>query len=218
MTHTSSEIVSEPQIPISKLQALQFEWLARAGRLSGMATLIVDASLDIKHYDAAVAEILELDTSVDFKGANLLDLALQLAVRGDFGPGDPKVFVDILENEFSKPVTPDENSHRSMNFLTPSGRRIQFRQDIEEDGLYMLSCRDISKSYIEKHALKVALDSSKSGFIIFDVETQSFQLTGDFYKKDQKTGLAYRLVNEDLKQTLDRHFQDKRNTGRNNMG
>ena len=202
MAYTSSEIVSEPQIPISKLQALQFEWLARSGRLSGMATLIVDINLDIKYYDMAVAEILELDTSVDFKGANLLDLALQLAVRGDFGPGDPQIFVDILENEFSKPVSPEENSHRSMNFLTPSGRRVQFRQDIEEDGLYMLSCRDISKSHIEKHALKVALDSSKSGFIIFDVETQSFQLTGDFYKKAQKTGLAYRLVNEDLKNVI----------------
>jgi len=202
MTHISSEIVSEPQIPISKLQALQFEWLARAGRLSGMATLIVDTNLDIKYYDKAVADILELDTSIDFKGSNLLDIALQLAVRGDFGPGDPKVFVDILENEFSKPVAPDENSHRSMNFLTPSGRRVQFRQDIEEDGLYMLSCRDISKTYIEKHALKVALDSSKSGYIIFDTETKSFHLTGDFYKKDQKTGLAYRLVNEDLKNVI----------------
>ena len=202
MTQTPSEIVSEPQIPVSKLQALQFEWLARAGRLSGMATLIVDTNLDIKYYDRGVAEILELDTTIDFKGANLLDLAQQLAVRGDFGPGDPKIFVEILEKEFSKPVSPDENSHRSMNFLTPSGRRVQFRQDIEEDGLYMLSCRDISKNYIERHALKVALDSSKSGFIIFDVETQSFQLTGDFYKTNQKTGLAYRLVNEELKQVI----------------
>jgi len=202
MTQISSGVVSEPQIPISKLQALQFEWLARAGRLSGMATLIVDTNLDIKYYDRAVAEILELDTSVDFKGANLLDLARQLAVRGDFGPGDPKVFVDIIKTEFSKPVTSDETSHRSMNFLTPSGRRIQFRQDIEEDGLYMLSCQDISKTYIEKHALKVALDSSKSGFIIFDVETKSFQLTGDFYNKEQKTGLAYRLVNENLKNVI----------------
>ncbi len=202
MANLPSDIASEPQIPLSKLQALQFEWLSRAGRLGGMAILVVGTDLEIKFYDKQIAEILELDASSDFTGANLLDIAGQLAVRGDFGPGDPSIFVDLVRAEFSKPVSPDEDNHRTLNFLTPSGRRVQFRQDIEEDGFYVLSCRDVTKTYVEKHALKVALDSSSSGYIIFDVETQSFQLNSDLSKKDQRDGLAYRLVTEDLKNVI----------------
>lgn len=202
MANVSSDIASEPQIPISKLQTLQFEWLSRAGRLGGMAILVVGTDLEIKFYDKRIAEILELDASVDLTGANLLDIAGQLAVRGDFGPGDPSIFVDLVRAEFSRPASPDEDKHRTLNFLTPSGRRVQFRQDIEEDGFYVLSCRDVTKTYVEKHALKVALDSSNSGYIIFDVETQSFQLNSDLSKKDQGDGLAYRLVTEDLKSVI----------------
>ncbi|MEP3655096.1 MAG: ATP-binding protein [Litorimonas sp.] len=202
MTNMSSDIVSEPQIPLSKLQALQFEWLSRAGRLGGMATLVVDPDLTIKFYDKRLANILELDSSRDYTGANLLDIAGELAVRGDFGPGDPKVFVDLVEAQFCKPVGPEEVTNRVMNFLTPSGRRIQFSQDIEEDGFYMLSCRDVTKSYVQKHALKVALDSSNSGYIIFDVETQKFEANGNLSDKQQNSGLAHRLINDELKNVI----------------
>lgn len=202
MTTISPDIASEPQIPLSKLQALQFEWLSRAGRLSGMATLVADSSLEIKFYDKTIAEILELDTSLDFKDANLLDIAEQLAVRGDFGPGDPKIFIDLLKSQFSQPISSLDNTDREIHFLTPSGRRVQFTLNIEEDGLYILGCRDVTKRYVQKHALRVALDSSNSGYIIFDVEKQSFQTHGDISKRKNENRLAYRLVTENLKNVI----------------
>jgi len=203
MTNISHDIVSEPQIPLSKLQALQFEWLSRASRLCGMATLVVGTDLNIKFYDRRVAEILEVDTSLDYRGRNLLEVTGQLATRGDFGPGDPQVFVDLVKNQFCKQMSSRGEINQVMTFLTPSGRRVQFSQDHEEDGLFVLGCRDVTKSYIQKHALKVALDSSGSGYITYDVESKKFQAYGDASTRPSRDkGLAHRLVNEDPKSLI----------------
>jgi len=106
MTTVSSDVSSEAQIPLSKLQALQFEWLSRAGRLSGAAVMVIDTDLKIKFYDKYIAEILELDTTIDFTDNNLLEITEQLAKRGDFGPGEPQIFTELVKNLFSKPVDP----------------------------------------------------------------------------------------------------------------
>jgi len=208
MANISADIASEPQIPLSKLQALQFEWLSRAGRLGGMATLVIGTDLDIKFYDKHLTDIMELDPSLDYTGQNLLDIAEQLAIRGDFGPGDPNIFVELVKTQFSAESLAKVNSNRVLNFVTPSGRRVQFAQDIEQDGLFMLSCKDITKTYVQKHALKVALDSSNSGYIIYDVESQSFQSHSDFAKVERGSGLLHRLVTEDLKSVI--HADDYR--------
>ena len=202
MTHVSPDIVSEPQIPLSKLQALQFEWLSRASRLCGMATLVVDTELEIKFYDSRFAEILELDTSIDYRGKNLLDVTGQLALRGDFGPGDPQIFVELVKAQFCKPISSPEKIGHIMDFLTPSGRRVEFSQDQEDDGLFVLGCRDVTKSYVQKHALKVALDSSKSGYIIYDIETKRFQAYSDVSRSGRNEDLAHRLVKDDLKNLI----------------
>ena len=201
MTDLSENVEAEPQIPLSSLQNLQFEWLARAGRLWGTALLVVDANLEIKFYDKSIAKILELDSSVDLTGSNLLEIAEKLAVRGDFGPGDPEVFVGLMQREFTKPSN-SETSTRKLNFLTPSGKRVQFSQDLEQDGLFLLGCRDITQSYIQKHALKVALDSSDSGYIIFDVETKKFHDVGGFASREHCNGLAHRLLNDEMKNVI----------------
>jgi len=210
MTIISHDIVSEPQIPLSKLQALQFEWLSRASRLCGMATLVVDTDLEIKFYDRRVAEILEVDTSLDYRGRNLLEVTGQLAKRGDFGPGDPQIFVDLVKKQFCRPMSSPGEISQVMNFLTPSGRRVQFSQDCEEDGLFVVGCRDVTKSHIQKHALKVALDSSGSGYITYDVESKKFQAYGDASTRPSRdNGLAQRLVNEDPKRLINSDDYDK---------
>jgi len=208
MTTVSSDITSEPQIPLSKLQALQFEWLSRAGRLSGAAIMVVDTELNIQFYDKYIAEILELDTSINFKNKNLLEVTEQLAIRGDFGPGEPQIFNELVKSLFRKPVDSSEIHNRTLSFLTPSGRRIQFKQDLEQDGLYMVSCEDVTKKYVKKHALKVALNSSKSGYAIYDVEAQSFQKSSNVSLSNESNDFASRLVNEKLENIV--HADDYR--------
>jgi PAS domain S-box-containing protein len=40
----------------------------------------------------------------------------------------------------------------------------------------MLGCRDVTDNHIQKQALKVAMDSSNSGYLIFDIETKKLQI------------------------------------------
>jgi len=187
---------------LSSTESLQFEWLRRAGRLSGMAILIVSSDMQIRFYDPNIAEILELDTSKDFTHSNLLDIVGQLANRGDFGPGDPQVFMDLLKQQFSISTKSNAPEARSLNFLTPSGRRIQFRLDLETDGFFMLGCRDITKSYVEKQALKVAMDISNSGYLIFDMETRQFQTHSDVGVNPFNQNLTRRLIDRNHKDNI----------------
>lgn len=202
MANISADVSSEPQIPLSKLQALQFEWLTRASRLSDMAALVVGTDLQIKFYDKRITGILEMDEAIDFTGQNLLEIVEQLAIRGDFGPGDPNTYVELVAKQFNKSVSAAENNNRTLTFLTPLGRRVQFKQDVDEDGLYVLGCRDVTDQYVQNHALKVALNSSNSGYVIFDIETRSFKADGDFVTKSRYNNLTYRLINEDLKNVI----------------
>ena len=202
MTSTTPETSTNAQAPISSMESLQFEWLSRAGRLSGMAILIVSSDMQIRFYDPSIAEILELDTDNDFTHSNLLDLVGQLANRGDFGPGDPQIFIDLMKSEFSKLADGEVQSARPLNFLTPSGRRIQFRLDLEMDGFFMLGCQDITKSYVEKHALKVAMDISNSGYLIFDMEKRQFEPPSEIHANPFNQNLTRRLINRNHKDSI----------------
>jgi len=192
----------ENHSPLTSMESLQFEWLSRAGRLSGMAILAITSEMQIRFYDSRCAEILELENEEDLTHSNLLDIVGQLANRGDFGPGDPQIFIDLVKSEFSKPARDDTQEARSLNFLTPSGRRIQFRFDLEMDGLFLLGCRDITKSYVEKHALKVAMDISNSGYLIFDMESRQFQPHGEIANNAFNQNLTRRLVDRNHRDNI----------------
>ncbi len=202
MTELSQTISTDPQIPLSNLQALQFEWLARAGRLLGMAIIIVDADLQIKFFDKDIAGILEIDDSIDLTNSSLLYFVKKLAARGDFGPGDPAVFVDLVERQFLKALGSGGSSNSHLNFVTPSGKRVEFSQDMELDGLYMMGCRDITESHAQKHALKVALESSDAGYILFDIEKYKFHDVGNFGDQQHCNGLTHRLLNDDIRNVV----------------
>ncbi len=199
MTLETPNTVAEPHVPLSSLQGLQFAWLSRLSRLSGTATLVVDSDFKIIFYDKSILETLELDTTKNMTGICMLSLAGELAARGDFGPGAPEDFIKLVKAGVSKPVSEHENKPRSINFLTPLGRRVRFRQDLEMDGYYMLSCRDVTQTYIEKHALRVALDSSNSGYLIFDLDTKSFLSHNKNGSQDRRDGIANRFMNHTIK-------------------
>ncbi len=185
-------------IPLSSLQSLQFEWMSRLSRLSGMATLVVDSSLNIVFYDKSIVETLELHKETNLTGASILSIAELMAERGDFGPGDTATFIELVKTKFTKAVSPMETEPRSMDFLTPSGRRVQFRQDLEMDGYFMLSCRDVTQSFIEKQALNVALDSTNSGYTIFNLETQKFGFNESLKTRGRVDSIGDQFVNQSM--------------------
>jgi len=166
---------------------LQYDWLLRAGRLSGMAMLVVDSNFKIQHYDEKIAELLEIDLPSTDEDLDLLSIATKLAQRGDFGPGDPQIFVDLLKSEFAKP--------NSIH---------QFSLDHEVNGLQILGCKDITRKYVEKHALKVAMNSSKSGYAIYDIETKQFQQQGLGNIKTDVENTLEQIFSDGLKDSIHR--------------
>jgi len=55
-------------------------------------------------------------------------------------------------------------------------------QTVMDDGRLLLIGNDISEEHIEEHALKLALDSSSSGYGIYNLETQTFKIHGDILR------------------------------------
>lgn len=202
MTATPSERQPEAQTSLSYLHKNQFEWLSRAGRLSGTGMIVLDQNLQICFHDKHIVELLELNGDIDFTGRNMLDIASDLAERGDFGPGAPDIFVELIKNEFLKPAKTDQNTPHTLEFLTPSGRRIQFSLDREKEGLHMLGCRDVTEKHIRKHALRVAMDSSNSGYIIFDIDTQKFIDPNDANHSNFSQNLNRRLLADNFKDNI----------------
>jgi len=193
---------SEPHLSPSDLQSIQFEWMSRLSRMKGFATLVLDSDLNIIFFDTTIVDTLELSEKDDLTGQSMLTLTHEMAERGDFGPGEPQVFVNLFKSQFLRPAKPNETVIRTMDFLTPSGRRIQLSQDLEMDGYFMLSCRDITESYVEKHALKVALDSSNSGYLIFDIESGRFHSQGLSEQRAFDHRMANRFMKNDLKDII----------------
>lgn len=202
MTVTPSESQYEAQMNVSNLQDLQFDWLSRAGRLSGTGMIVLNQNLQICYHDKRIVELLELDSGIDYTGRNMLEIAGDLARRGDFGPGAPEIFIDLIKSEFSKPPKLDQDGPHTLDFFTPSGRRIQFSLDRGVEGLHMLGCRDITNKHIRKHALRVAMDSSNSGYIIFDIESQKFIDPDGARQSSFSQNISNRLLAENFKQNI----------------
>ena len=191
-------------ISIENLKTLQFEWLARLSRMSGLASLVINSDMKIVFYEDRLLAMMEYESHVDLHGVSLITLLKRLAQRGDFGPGDQAIFCDLIASEIKRDPKPSER--KSLSLITPKGRRLKFSQDSDMDGYYLLTCRDITESYIKRHALKIALDSSLSGYIIYHVESQKYELHGDIGKKALGDKLSKRLLEEGLSGIL--HKQD----------
>ena len=187
-------------VSIETMNRLQFEWMARLSRMSGFASIIFDSDMIITFYEDRLLDMLEFDNGVDLIGVSMLKIIENLADRGDFGPGEQSVFCDLIENEIKR--KPKDNEKKSLSIVTPSGRRLKFSQDHDMDGFYLLTCKDITETYIKRQALNVALSSSHSGYIIYHVDTKKYELHGDVGQKALGDVLTSQLLEKGLKGIL----------------
>jgi len=175
-----------------------FKWMSKLARMQGLSCLILNNALDIVYYDRSLIKLLELSDHIKREGISVLDVIEGMAKRGDFGPGDPTVFRQLLENEILRPANTTEALTRKLDLLTPSGRRLEFNLDLQTQDHYLLSCRDMTTEYIDKHALQVALNSSRSGYVIYNLESGKYHLCGESPKSALGEHLTERLLNKGL--------------------
>jgi signal transduction histidine kinase/CheY-like chemotaxis protein len=151
-----------------------FEWMARLAHLRGLACIIADADLKVIYHDARVLEFAEISGDHFSNGSNLLDIVELMARRGDFGPGDPGVFKTLMKTELFRPLKPSEQNRRGFRLQTPSGRRIKLTRSLCPSGYLLLLCEDETDFVIRKEAMRIALESSRSGYIIYNMEKRRF--------------------------------------------
>ncbi|WP_427450540.1 ATP-binding protein [Litorimonas sp. WD9-15] len=189
-------------ISLDVMQKLQFEWLARLSRMSGLASMIINSDMEIIYYEDRILDMLEFDHGVDLTGTSLLGVVSELAVRGDFGPGDKQIFCDLVRAEINRVPSEGEVKPKTLSLITPKGRRLLFRQDLDLDGIYLLTCKDITSDHIKRHALKVALDSSVSGYMIYNLETEKFEIHGEAGRRALGDVLTRRLMDKGIESIL----------------
>lgn len=184
----------------SDYRELEFNWMARLSRMNGMACVVVDSALNIVFYESSVLDMLEIPTDEDFRGCAFLDIVNHLAERGDFGPGDKSIFCDLISAEMQRP-TRRAAEISGLTILTPAGRRLQFRYDGNIEGYHLIRCQDITDSYNKRQALRIALDSTTSGYIIYELETGKYKFH-DGVSRVFGTELTDRILNAGMRSVL----------------
>lgn len=155
-----------------------FEWLSRLARMQSLTCLIIDTDLKIMHCDDSASEFLEVSEELYAPGCHFLDAVEFMANRGDFGPGDASVFVQLIRTEIMKTSEDASAPPRKLELTTPSGRRMQFMHAHNGDHI-LFTGEDITDRHVDRHAMRIALSSSNSGYLIYDVETGTYNLRGD---------------------------------------
>ena len=105
-----------------------------------------------------------------------------LAQNGCFGDGNVEDIIEALTSRNEAQLTALPQTSDELDIMTPSGCRIHVKQTVMDDGRLLLIGNDISEEHIEEHALKLALDSSSSGYGIYNLETQTFKIHGDILR------------------------------------
>jgi len=177
-THIPNEITTQDRRTASRRQE-DFYWLSRMGDISGQGLILFDETLKIEFYSKHVVHLFEIPEGHVNEDLNYADFVEYLAQRGDFGVGDPQVFVahvaDILNNQRSKLATETPE----LKLGTPSGRRLLLRQRYD-NGQLLLTVEDVSVSERKTQTIDIALECGEAGVLYYDCEAKTREIYGDY--------------------------------------
>lgn len=189
------ETVKTPERRVETRRQEDYYWLSRMGKMSGQGFVLFDQNLKIEFFNKNTLKLFELpsdNVNIDIGYAELVEY---LAKRGDFGPGDPKVFIahvaDLLNNQRSNLTTDTPELKLGM----PSGRRLLLRQNFDNDQL-LITVQDITDIERKTQTIDIALESGEAGVWYFDCETKTLELYGD-YLEHELTKRQMERVQED---------------------
>jgi len=189
------ETVKTPERRVETRRQEDYYWLSRMGKMSGQGFVLFDQNLKIEFFNKNTLKLFELpsdNVNIDIGYAELVEY---LAKRGDFGPGDPKVFIahvaDLLNNQRSNLTTDTPELKLGM----PSGRRLLLRQNFDNDQL-LITVQDITDIERKTQTIDIALESGEAGVWYFDCEAKTLELYGD-YLEHELTKRQMERVQED---------------------
>lgn len=166
-------------------KAASYAWLDQISLINRQIIMISDKDLNIEFISKYTLDFLEI--KFDFKKLSsplpYKMVLTHLANKGYFGDCDTDQIVAQLTTQNKNQINAEPLTCEKINLFTPSGRHIHVKQTVTEDERLFLVGDDITKDHVEKHALKLALDSNQSGYGIYERKTGGLKLYGDVLRQ-----------------------------------
>jgi len=181
-----------------------YAWLEQLSQMNRQIFMVTNKDGYVEFISKYTREMLELEFGLaDMPWPLPYKLIVtKLAQRGYFGEGNTDDIIEGLtsRNEVQLSAAPRTSVERDI--LTPSGKRIHVKQMVMDDGRLLLVGNDITQDYLEDHALKLALDSNRSGYGIYNLETQIFKIHGDILRDYFKIDVFGNMTMQDMMKLL----------------
>ena len=147
--------------------------------MSELALVIFDEALKLQYYNANAIEYFELEISDFGENYSYDNIADTLASKNSALGVDPDVIKNFFKQTFDG-ETPTSDGETMMTM--PSGRRLQIKRRFS-GGMHVLTAQDITQAELHKSTLSIALESGRAGFCIYNCDTQNFEISSDYLKK-----------------------------------
>ncbi|MEP1231418.1 MAG: ATP-binding protein [Litorimonas sp.] len=185
-------------------KVVSYDWLDQISHINQQIIIISDKNFNVEFISEYTRDLLELDFNLSELPHPLpYELVLtSLIEKGYFGESTTAEIVDQLmkKTEINDSAAP--RPFEKLNLFTPSGRHIQIKQSVSSDERLFLTGDDITTDYVEKHALKLALDSSQSGYGTYRRETGQLVIHGDVIRHHFRTDASGNLNMQEFEQLI----------------
>jgi len=147
--------------------------------MSELAVVIFDQDLNLQHYNSNAIKYFELNLKDFGKNFSYENIAEALVSNN---PVD-NIASSAIKNFLTHTFDGDTSSEKSETKLTmQSGRQLHIKRRLT-DGLYIITALDITQAQLHKHTLSIALESGRAGYCIYNCETQEFEISSEYLKK-----------------------------------
>ncbi len=167
----------------SKDDKSPYYWLTRVSDVSGLGIILFSENLGLEFYNQLASKHFELDADDLSNGSPYQSFLEYMAIRGDFGAGNSKTFVDRVSTVLKTQKSGVQSDVAKLKLTMPSGRRVLVSQMIDNTGKLLLTSKDITREEHKSQVLDTALMSGGSGYWYYNCETKYLALRSDYLEK-----------------------------------
>jgi len=184
--------------------ANSYAWLEQISQMNRQICMVTNTDLNVEFISQYTLDFLEREFDLtDIPSPLPYKLVIRhMAQNGCFGDGNVEDIIQALTSRNEVQLTALPQTSDELDIMTPSGCRIHVKQTVMDDGRLLLVGNDISEEYIEEHALRLALDSSRSGYGFYNLETRTFKIHGDILRDSFRLDGFGNITMENMMKTL----------------
>jgi len=165
-------------------KSASYKWLDQLSLMNRQIFMVSNKDLNVEFISQYTLDFLEIEFDLAQLPSPLpyKHVLAHLSHNGYFGQQKAEGIIKRLISQNKAQLNASPLTSEEIDIITPSGRRIHVKQMVTTDGHLLLVGDDVTQDNLEKHALKLALDSSQSGYGVYDRITGNFTIHGDLFR------------------------------------